>query len=235
MKKRGMSHVEVILAFVMFVAAVSFALFIFSPGGGDRIVDSSLEYAFREIRENASVEIETFSVVLDPAGIGVAQEIALSIAGTEGNSMARTRDGAVVSSMKSGDLVYLHRNSWAGVEFIEISFSEEFQAGSVDPVEVDEDFYEIGSSRKEMVVSERKFIELSDSYDENYENLKGRSGFNLPERVEFGFALEFDDGTEIKAEKEVPTGLEIFLDTQRVEVIRTDGRVEFADMTVKVW
>ena len=58
--------------------------------------------------------------------------------------------------------------------------------------------------------------------------------FNLPGRVNFGFSFEFDNKT-ISSEREIPSGLDVFSKVDRVEVLRENGEVEYADFTIKVW
>ena len=68
MTKRGLTHIEVLLSFLIFMGFVVFALYFFSPFQTSRLVDSSLDYAFREIIKNTTIEIETYSFWFDVSG-----------------------------------------------------------------------------------------------------------------------------------------------------------------------
>jgi hypothetical protein len=236
-RKRGISHVEVVMSFMIFIVAVGFALYFFNPGDSDRLVESSLTYAFREIYKNASVGVETFSVKINaseiPAGTDV---IALNIPGVKGNAVVENYDGEIFESMKQGDLVFVKSEvGWASEEFIFVRFSEDFVNGVVSPAVLNEGYYELGSSNFKEVVSEKKFLLLNETYYSDYLALKGKGNFNLPERVNFGFSLVFDEADSINSEVEIPSGFEVFSDTERIEVVRADGKIAFADLLVKVW
>jgi len=60
--KRGISHIEMILSFVIFVSAVGLALYFFSPTDSSRLVESTLGYSLREIGQNTSVTLEGVSI-----------------------------------------------------------------------------------------------------------------------------------------------------------------------------
>lgn len=234
MKKRGASHVEVILAFVLFIVAVGFALYLFNPGQGDRIVESSLEYAFREIVKNTSTQVETFSVVIHNAGI-VDDTVAFDFDGNVGKTRAETYNGTVLESFNGGPVYVRSTRGWEGIDFIFVRFGEEFNQTTGLSATPDESFYEIASSNVQEVLSERKMLELNNTYYTDYLDLKAEEGFNLPDRVNFGFTVSFSDGEEIKAEQQTPAGLNVFSEENRVEFLRTDGRIEYADLIVKVW
>jgi hypothetical protein len=237
MKKRGISHVEIILSFVLFVVAVGFALYIFSPGGGSRIAESSLDYSFIEIMRNTSTPVETFSVIINKSEIRESL-IALNFSGVSGNTSVETYGGENLDSSRFGDLVIvegLPSTGWSTIDMIYISFGKEFDEDGLAHTSVNESYYSIGSSVSQKIISEKNFLSLNSTYYSNYSQLKGRNQFNLPQRVDFGFSLIFEGNDSIIAEKKIPAGLESFSETRRVEVLRTNGDIVFADLIVKVW
>jgi len=234
MDKRGISHVEIILAFVIFVAVVGFALYFFNPGDSTRLVETSLEYAFREISQNTSIPIETFSVVIDSAAI-VGDNISLNFSGIDGNVRVEEYNGTVLNSSHVGDLVHVQAADWSAIELIFVMFGEEFYETPSLIENHNETYYEIGSSNMKDVLSEERFRSLVDAYDHDYFALKGEDHFNLADRANFGFSLEFDDGSSIDAQKDILSGLDVFVEAQRIEVLREDGDIVFSDLVVKVW
>lgn len=236
MKKRGISHVEIILSFVLFVVAVGFALYIFSPGGGSRIAESSLDYSFIEITRNTSTSVETFSVIINKSVI-TGNLIALNFSGVLGNVSVRTYNEEKLDSSRFGDLVIVEGPSsgWSNTDLIYVSFGQEFGDDGLAQVEVNNSYYSIGSSISKKIVSEKNFLSLNSTYYSSYSSLKGRNQFNLPQRVDFGFSLVFEDNDSIVSEKKIPAGLESFSESRRVEVLRTNGEIVFADLNVKVW
>jgi hypothetical protein len=73
---------------------------------------------------------------------------------------------------------------------------------------------------------------LNKSYYENYFALKEH--FNI-QKANFGFALTFSPNDKIIAEREIPSGLEIYSETKREEILRQNGQIAFADFRVWVW
>lgn len=237
MEKRGISHVEVILSFVLFIVAVGFALYLFNPGGGSRIAESSLDYAFIEITKNTSVPVETFSVIINSTAIGSADSIAINFSSVPGNTSVKTYSGANLDSSRRGDLVIIEEpaTGWSSVDLVYVYFGGEFGDDGLASTDVNNSHYSLGSSQSRTVISERSFLSLNETYYSSYSQLKGRNQFNLPQRVDFGFSLVFLNGDLIIAEKNLPAGLESFSETRRAEVLRTNGEIVFADLIVKVW
>src|SRR3989344_282914 len=106
-KKAG-AHIEIILAFIIFFSVIGFALYFFSPLKSSRIVDSTLDYAFAEIIKNVSVDIDTYTVIINAGeGINAGEVAQLEIEGEEGNKNVRVTDdsGDVMLSKRSDDFV----------------------------------------------------------------------------------------------------------------------------------
>jgi len=237
MEKRGISHIDVVLSFVIFIVAVGFALFFFNPGDNTRLIDTTLDYSFREISQNTSTEIETYSVILDNSLMiaDSAGTIAINFSGTTGMTRVESYDGLVLESTNDGSFVYVNSPSgWANIDFIFVEFGDEFNESSVFGPH-DTNYYEIGSSNVRKVISESELLDLNSSYYNDYRGLKSQKNFNLPGRINFGFSLIFDDGSLIIAERVIPAGLEVFSRTERVEVLRVNGETQYADLMVKLW
>ena len=67
MGKRGGSHIEMILSFIIFMSAIGAAFYFFSPTRTERLVDVNLEYTFREISAETQVKMERY--VFDVEGV----------------------------------------------------------------------------------------------------------------------------------------------------------------------
>src|SRR3989344_2949597 len=98
MNKKGMSHVEIILSFVIFITAVGFALYFFNPGDSDRLVESSLTYAFTEISENTSLEIKIFTVLIKHDNPINENSIAFNFSGIGEETRVETYEGVLLNS-----------------------------------------------------------------------------------------------------------------------------------------
>lgn len=242
MKKRGISHVEVVISFVIFAAAVGFGLYFFNPADPQRLIESTLTYAEREVMQNVSVQLETYSVIINntdnqimlanPEGI-----IAVNLSNGQSSLQIRVVNlsGHELPSRRVGDSVYFN-NSWKeGNDFVYIyasEFSSESDEFSSYP-EVDEKFYYLVTPSYQSVISEERIRKLLITYVTNYTLLKKE--FNLPNRVDFGFALFFNETDRYIGERGSPQKAEHFSETQRVKVVRSNGEIAFADLVIKVW
>src|SRR3989344_191697 len=239
MEKRGASHVEIILAFVLFIAVVGFALYFFYPGNSDRVVDSTMDYTFREIKKNASVEIESYDVKI--IGTSIPDPLAIQIAKINNEKKARVKDvsGTVLSSKiedgTDNDFVYIGSTALTDGDIIFIDISDDFTAYSPSPGTAvhDGDKYTIISYDSEEMISEKRIALLKSKYDSDYLNLKRE--FNLPDRANFGFVLDFGTRPDITAERNIASGLEVFTARERVKVLNSDGEAEFAELTISIW
>ena len=231
--RRGLSHIEVILAFIIFVGFLIFALFFFNPLDSSRVLDSSLVYAFDEINENLSVVLESYSVTIDENVNDFVVQIPIDDSLND-NVRVEDYDGNLISSnYDSGNQVVIVNRNADDLDFIIIRFSEDFVNGAVGAgTLLIPGQYNISSSDTKNMISENRSLELNESYYADYRGLKEE--FNLPGRVDFGFALVMSDA-QVVAENQIPDNIEVVVKEDRVEVIRNDGRIEFANLRVKIW
>ncbi|MEK6800421.1 MAG: hypothetical protein AABY05_00660 [Nanoarchaeota archaeon] len=240
--KKGIGHIEFILSFILFFSAIGFALYFFNPSNTDRLVDVSLTYLFNEVEKNTTLQIRTFSLkinstkILNENGQNYAGAIFVNLPEIDLNLKPRVEDinGLKFNSKRSGDFFYISpfQSNWNNVEFIYLKLSEDFVEDEVNPPNSESIYYAVASSVSKKVTSEKRFKNLKESYDLDYDGLKDR--LNMPKRADFSFALIFED-SKIEVEKEIPTGFEVFSDSKRVEVIREDGSTSFAELNLKVW
>lgn len=236
MSKRGISHIEMILAFVLFTGAVGFAMYFFGPWNGNGLVETSFKYIYGEIVDETNVKVFTFNVKLNIFEI-TGNIVAVNISGLDANLVPATFSGGGVklnSNRSSGaDIIYIDSGGdWSGKEFITIRFSEDFESDEVESVVLDDNLYFISSSGVEEKLSEKKLDELAQRYSDDYYGVK--ENLNLPKRADFRFLVNMTD-REITATRDAPEGLEVFSQEKEVEVVRAQGEVEFASLTVSVW
>ena len=227
--KRGLQHVEFVLSFVIFVGFLIFALYFFSPFKESKVVESSLFYTMNEIDKMASVQLETFSVVINDSVNDKTVGIKLNV--PEGyNSKAIDSSGNDLESYFDGTNAFVNRNN---DRFFTVELSEVFSGNELNGVILDDSNYTISSSDERNVLSEKKFMDIIKRYNSNYDELK--KDFNLGDREDFSFSLVFSENDKIVAEKIIPKGLQVFSKTKKFETIRTDGSIAFADLIVRVW
>lgn len=233
--KRGLGHIEVILAFVLFVGFLMFGLFFLNPLDSTRVLDSTLFYAKDEISKNASSIAEIYGIVLKEGtdGDNVAFNLERGEASGYGVRVERAA-GARTNSRYENNRVVLQRagDNFFFVVFGNFPYSEDEFSGQISEISNPQNFT-ISSVDSREVFSEVQLIELVSRYNEDYDSL--RADFNLPRRTEFSFSVKFSSEDKISAEKSIPEGVEVFSDSERVEVLRMDGSRTFADFNVMVW
>ena len=223
-----MSHIEVILSFVLFVGFVGAVLLFFNPIEGDRLIDSSLDYTMREVEGNTSVEIDVIGVKLNQPIVPGTVTINIEEVSDEKSVRCEKKNGEILSCRRAGNLVYLNHE---GEDFVSLMFNEEFVEGGAGDPPLDESLYDIASQTKEELVSEKRIKSLVSNYESDYLGLI--ENFNLPDQVDFEFVLEFSED-KVEAKGNIAMGVNVFSDRSRVEVLRESGEMEFADLVVRV-
>jgi hypothetical protein len=183
---------------------------------------------------NASVEVYSYSVKMETSGSCSGDIIAVSAPATGSGKNARVEDyyGAALLSKKSGGNVVFERGS---NNFAVVKFSEDFDAGNLtkEITVTGTNCYTIASSYSSKALSEKKILEMNRSYYADYNALKKK--LNIPENINFGFTLKFDNNKMIVAEREAPLRVDVFSETSRTEIIKKDGSSEFGQFVIRTW
>jgi hypothetical protein len=230
MNKRGVSNIEFILAFILFMGFVVSALYFFNPVRSTDVMQSSERYTINKIITNTTVEIGSYSVKISDQS---AEAICVEIEGVDAGKKARVEDynGNELPSARVDNKVYFERD---GKNFVVIHFSEDFEGGKTTSERPDkENNYQIASSTSSSVISEKRIRNLKDAYANDYSSLKTQ--LDIPPGVDFSFSLAFSNGTVIAAEKTTPLRAEVFSETKIEEALKSDGTSEFAYLTAKIW
>ncbi len=233
MNKKGLSHIEFVVSFVIFIGFIVFAFVFFNPLSSQRTLKSTMDYAWIEVSQEGKEKVETYSVSISPLN---NLDLKLRIDGVPLNYNASVEDvdGVPISTHRdSAGIVYFTRNS-IDDRFFRIRYAESL-VDSRPPIPLATDLtgnYGISSSEVKDFYFESLFLKLNNSYYTNYSELKEE--LNLPNRMEFGFIVTFGD-SEIRAVNEIPTGIEVLSKNDRVEIIRESGKHEYAEVIVLVW
>ena len=229
-KKGGFGHVEAVLTLVIFIAFIASAFIFFNPFRTNRTLSSTLDYAWREIDGYAKETLDSYSIVLKPS---VPQFVALKILGSpEKNASVLNSSGGPVN----------HFNNNANINFVKprdnfvvIQYSNNFNNGnsSVIGTMITENDYSISSSDSVEILFEDKLLALNYSYYSDYIGIKKQ--FNLPNRVNFGFLVQFSDGSKITALNNVSSESDIESKIDKIMIVRNSGKREYAEVIVKVW
>lgn len=235
MEKRGLSHLEFVLSFVIFVGFIVFAFIFFNPLQTSRTLTSTMDYAWLEVSEEGKARVDTYSIYINPIASPI---IELEIPGllTTDNSAVEDVNGNILPSFSytspgGNRRVAIQRN---GNDFFRVKFSPEISngptmSGTLLTYEVQ---YRVSSSKSEELFIEDLLLELNNTYFSDYSGLK--QDLNLPNRIDFGFVVSFAD-SEIVSLNEIPENAEILSRSDKVEIIRSSGKREYGEVRVLVW
>ncbi len=231
-RKKGASHVEIVISFILFVSFVLFAIYFFKPVNSDRVVDTTLDYTYREVIKNASSSLEIHNVKLNRATPEGAQNNYWVI------DLDYVEDFKVVAFDPSGNRVNAEYGSGkitletSSADFVELRLNEDLEEMGPGGGNSGTNSYELGSHISKNILTEKKLLLLNQTYFENYDSLKEQ--FNLPRRANFGF--EFSGGDlEISARKEIPENFEVFRSLKKAEVLTEDGEIILGDLIILIW
>ncbi len=235
MNKRGIGHVEIIISFVMFSVFVITALYLFNPLDRSNISDASLTYAYKQIVENISTEVDMYTIVVNREAMGESQDylvVKIKEIDEDKNVRAESYTGSVLQAKKSPSneiSIKIEEN-----DIVILKFSEDFSPVNFECPQCShtQEFYTIASSRSEKLISEKRAVELKMAYDDNYNLLKKQIG--LSPREDFLFNLTFED-TSIGVHKDIPSRSDVLSTTVRKEVLKDNGKGIFGELTVKTW
>jgi hypothetical protein len=244
MRNRGVSNIEMVISFLLFVGFIFGALLLINPGSSnDRLTDSSLSYATSAILQNVSVELISYSVKITIPSEPPVNTFAIDfppenmLIPLNYNVYAETYSGVPIKAERNGQRIYLDVSSLpVGVTFVIVKFSEDFDRvqlnGHPEPIL---NSYEVASSSARNLVSEKRVKLMNESYYTNYNSLKKALG--LPESVEFGFGLNYRDGYSIILRKSIPTGVNVFSTANTRETItnRSANYLVYGEVSAQVW
>ncbi|MEK6933480.1 MAG: hypothetical protein AABW75_01230 [Nanoarchaeota archaeon] len=235
MKKRGLSHLEVILSVILFIGAVGVAFFFFDPASSYRFGEPSYNYIVNAIEYNITTNVTIF--VIKPNSQNNQQNVV-----TLGINLENGNMGLIIidpeNNRNNYDVVQadIGKIRWESNKFVFIHVSDDFplvdsNIGSVSDAEAT-----IASINTKKVISEKRAKALEADYDKGYNNYNIlKRFFGISDNVNFGFSLD-----TIKTNTEPPNGLNVYSNLKRVEILKdnmpnNDPNYVFGNLGVRIW
>ena len=230
------SHVGVVLSFVIFVTFVIFIYMIVRPTVTTENKQNLLDYVEGVIIENSSANLVGASVLIGEFPQTCAQLVGFFDRVETGNRViARNNKGEVLNARISGQDLYVEKN---GEEiFLKIYGSEEFditETGTMSGCRYlteGPQGYVLGLVRTEKNVFEKRIIELIESYNNNYESLKG--GLNMGSD-DFRLGFTYANGTVVSTEEKEVLG-NVFINEVPIQYISKNAAREAGSLNVGIW
>jgi len=239
--KKAVSHVEVIISFVIFIGFLVFLFAFLNPIKSKKLSDNVLDKINREIIDFASVNYSYISFVLDDSLFSFQDFINSNCFGIEieldNEVIVRDKNNNIVSAENDIGInrVYITKSSISNNKFYTIYASDIFSQQSLSGCfELDEKDYNLGLLRKEKVLYLDKLINLKNLYESDYNNLKKR--FDIPSSNDFGFSVREANGEEIiKVIKKRVGKINVVAKDFPVQILNQSGAIKYVIMNVQAW
>jgi len=206
--KKAISHIEIMVSFVLFFGFLAFLFFIINPFAKTEVKNDALDFFQKQIIKNWTIEIKKISVILN-----------------ESNGCYNL----------SEDLLIRHLEIKEDEKKYNLFFSDllnEYHPNLKD--NCDAKNFSIGSISKENFLFEDYIIFSKLLYESDYENLKS----NLNLNKDFAFVFKDLNGNVIlglSSEKEVISKIERDAKEIPVRVIDKNGVIKEYVLNLRVW
>lgn len=258
-----MGHVEVIFAFVLFVSAVVFILQFVDITNDTNAGEATLAFVSSLFRKEAETSVVLYSIILnktelDKQGQPLVISILLPEAIPDGHGL---RAEAVVTGQplklaskkhetdKNQVVVQRDTKETLVLRLIigpEITVSG---TGSISTPTHNPVLYTLSLLPETKMLAETKLQTMRDDYERDYRAFREARG--ISERINLAFnvrwanpeILVWNPETQtnklkqdfIKAERAIPSRVDVTADTKRQELLLNDGQRVFADVTIQTW
>jgi hypothetical protein len=222
MEKRGASHVEVVISFVLFFTFVSFLLFYIKPFSDSGISNTIIFTLHDSFKEQTQTDLTEFFLKADSPD----DCFSISLQGldiSDGGSIVKpVNEGEAASSLINNKLSVENKGDFYNV-FISPEFSNSF---SLDCVDFEN--YTIGSIKNKKPLYYQKIQDIEEEYYDSYDSLKSK----LKISESYDFAIISDIAV---MEKNIPEGMEVFAVDYIEEVLKENGVVSNEKFLFKIW
>jgi len=224
-KKKGAAHLEIIIAFTLFISFTFFLLYFIQFPKQNRLAETSLEILQSKFEQDNYINLTRISIKTNSSGC-----FSVAFNTIDGNlkSLVRDTDGDILhSKMESSNIINIDSSK----NFFIIYLSSDFlDSSSLSCDRLLPSNYTIGGIEKSTILSYKRLNSLVADYRDNYLTLKTALG--IPQNLEFaiksnikGFSLE---GTQQKEDI-------ITAKTASYPVLYSDGRIEIKEFTFEIW
>ena len=225
--RRGVvSHVGVVLSFVIFVTFVIFIYIIVRPAVESENKQNLLNNIKDIIMENSSAELTSVSISVDTASSCVKL---LNFIETGERIVVRNENGEVLNAKISGKDLYVEKNG--DEKLLKIYSSEVFELKE-GVMSGCSSSYTFGLIRTEKIVFEKGVIQIIERYNTDYESLKEELG--IGSGTDFSLGFTYSNGTSVSVqEREIIAN--VFIKEFPIQYISENAAREAGSLSVGIW
>ena len=229
--KKAVSHIEIIISFLIFVSIITFLLVVFRPlTVFSKTTSSDLDITESQILDYISTKLEVQSVKI-PSGVnGSCISIDKTETAVEENIVVKNDVDERIDAKT--ELVGLIKFKKSG-EFYQISSSDEFVESDSSLVTcATPTDYTLGVAKTYNKVSNTSLHNLFNDYNASYQTTKELIGLNN----DFNIILRNSQEEELlKGEVYKPLGIEIQARDVAIEILDSRGEIQTGILNIQVW
>ena len=247
--KKASGHIEIVLSFVIFIGFVIF-LFAMFPVYQTKKSEIGLDSAERGILNLTSVEVNYFSIIFTDHYKRYKNYQCFYYPARDASSkiVVKNASGDRVNATSIGSNWYVCDQSWTQGNydtFYGFYYSSEFLEegyGLPSPipncadlkVKNDQVGYDIGLVRADYMISYNKTVNLTRTYSDSYESVKG--DFSIPAGENFEFAITDLKGNIIlNVSRNKPERTTVLSRNTPIQMVYKNGTYVFGMLNVKTW
>ena len=231
MKKRGLSHIEVVLGFLIFLVSIMFIIASYEPLFGKNNLDQGLANRLYDgFFENTSIEVKTYYALITSntnMGLYLGEDL------TNVGVIALNYKGEKISLGNNGDNVCLNVTKNYENETIRIIISEDIDKTTIN-CNNDSLKYNITTMIKEIYLDEEKIKIFNNTYHNNLRQLL--SSISLPSDSNFEYNITIYNSKEYTGKtKEDLRRMDVFTSKRRLKIINSSNEVVEGEATFRIW
>jgi hypothetical protein len=226
--KRGASHFEVVVSFILFLGFVFFLLMFVRPYKTTSLSGSIVASLYDSFEEEVHTNLTS---VFLKASNESASCFYVNLSGVPfrfslTDSLVKNISDVKKDSWFDGDEL----NILGDDTFYYVFISPEFNNSDLGDCSAVDNFV-LGSLVERRAISYNRLVEMKDRYDNDYSDLKSELGF--PEV--FDFAVSFGDLPELTMSRLVPQGVDVQAREYLEEVLFENGTIVNSKFNLRVW
>ena len=238
MGKRGTTHIEIIITFVFFIAAVSFAFYLFNPFKAERLSPDT-NYLINNINGFLEEDLYLYNIIINESAIpgGVTQptiRVNLSMPLDNLNVSIINYSNYPIQAKIADNLTYFTWQSQFGKNIIIKASRAITTANLTYALLTDQsgEYYIASSWQKTKVASQAKAADLIAQYNANYTLLKRL--LNTSEKTDFAFNISISNLSAVQ-EKTALKNIKVRAQSKLLKFITPGGDITVAELSVKTW
>lgn len=241
--KKGQEHVEMIIAFTIFISFVIFLFVLFNPFKS-KPNEALVNNLYLNMKQNMSVSLLTVSIKINDTGTEVNPCFKINISDLECKGgvkkiIVKDKAGEIAPSNKSADGIITIQPGANPLnnDFFTLYCSEELTEILPAPLDCAElkkgENYTVGIIVTRNLWSEDKGAKFADEYKYRYDKLKEQF---VPPANDFKFAiLNETQGIVYNGTKEIPKGVNVDSGTIPIDLLDSNATIKKGSVNILVW